>query len=258
MLHKLAFNKRDAMKLLRMAEGLINTPCSTIFPAGNDRLSSSAASGPGSKTNVSLKTLNLNVSSAWRSSSKNENWPPIGEVIAKEDIQPDASRCLKPIRTISLTTLSDGFGGQQRCLPPRRNGWTARSSSWPGAGRSVLKCKGDTFRTSMRLPSHRHRNLESSSFRTRSAADGQLWCDLTDFALQVVNIAREGDMAERIPRTFSTITLKTSFVEMPPLKHGKVLGLSHTSHKAWKNLRFFHISTKTRTNDFLGSKKPNK
>lgn len=184
----------------------MNNPCSTIFPSGNDRLSSSTASGPGSKTNVSSKTPNLNVRSAWRSCPKDENWPLIGEVIAKEDIQPDASRCLKPIRSISQTTLSDGFGGQQRWVPPRRNGWTARSSSWPGAGGSVLKCKGGTFWTSMRLPSHRHRTLEISWFRGRSAAYGQLWCGLTDFKLQVVNIARGGDMAERIPRTFSTMT----------------------------------------------------
>ena len=206
MLHEQTFNKRDAMKLLGMAEGLMSNLSPTIFPSGNDGLSFWTVCRPGSKTNISSKTLNLNVRFAGRSSSKNEKGPLVGEGIAKEDIQPDASRCLKPMSSISQTTLSDGFGGQPRWLPSLRNGWTAQASSSPGAGGSVLKCKEGTFWTSIRLPSHRHRTLEISWFRGRSTAYGQLWCGLTDFKLQVANIAREGDMAERIPRTFSTRT----------------------------------------------------
>ena len=122
MLHEQTFNKRDAMKLLGMAEGLMSNLSPTIFPSGNDGLSFWTACRPGSKTNISSKTPNLNVRFAGRSSSKNEKWPLIGEGIAKEDIQPDASRCLKPRSSISQTTLSDGFGGQPRWLPSLKYG----------------------------------------------------------------------------------------------------------------------------------------
>jgi hypothetical protein len=122
MLHEPTFNKRDAMKLLVMAEGLMGNLSPTIFPSDNDGLSFWTATGPGSKTNLSSKTPNLNVRFAGRSSSKSEKWSLIGEGIVKEDIQTDASRCLKPMSSLSQTTLSDGFGGEPRGVPSLRNG----------------------------------------------------------------------------------------------------------------------------------------
>jgi hypothetical protein len=122
MLHEQTFHKRDAMKVLGMTEGRLNDLSPTIFPSDNDGLSCWSATGPGSKTTLSSKTLNLNVRFAGRSSPKNKKWSLIGERIAKEDIQPDASRCLKPMSSLSQTTLSDGFGGEPRGVPSLRNG----------------------------------------------------------------------------------------------------------------------------------------
>lgn len=178
MLTEQTFNKRYARKLLGMAEGLMNNLSFTIFPSGNEGLSSWTARGPGGKTNVSSKTTTFNVRFAWRSSSKNEKGPLIGEGIAREDIQPDASRCLKPIRRISYPTLSDCFDRRLRCVPALRNGWPA-SAIIELTGGSGLKDKADPFWTALRLPSHPNRIFEALGSKGEIPRPIQCW-GLTD------------------------------------------------------------------------------